>query len=241
MLHKTRGIVFSYTEFRETSLVVKIYTELFGIQSYIVNSVRKKNAKMSIGLFQPLTLVDLVVYHKERQGLHRISEIRPMPPLNSIPFDIIKSTMVLFLNEVLSKSIKEEEESQLLFEYLTTSIQLLDAQQPVSRYFHLLFLMRLTRYLGFYPLSNYSTKEPYFNLMDGKFQSDIPLHPYYLNEQSAENFSKLILHSSDLSSCMNISAIEKRNLIEQLLEYYRLHIAGFPPIKSHKVLEQIFE
>ncbi len=241
MLHKTRGIVFSYTEFRETSLVVKIYTELFGIQSYIVNSVRKKNAKMSIGLFQPLTLVDLVVYHKERQGLHRISEIRPMPPLNSIPFDIIKSAMVLFLNEVLSKSIKEEEESQLLFEYLTTSIQLLDAQQPVSRYFHLLFLMRLTRYLGFYPLSNYSTTEPYFNLMDGKFQSDIPLHPYYLNEQSAENFSKLILHSSDLSSSMNISAIEKRNLIEQLLEYYRLHIAGFPPIKSHKVLEQIFE
>ena len=98
MLHKTRGIVFSYTEYRETSLIVKIYTELFGIQSYIVNGVRKKNAKLNVGWFQPLTLVELVVYHKERHGLQRISEIRPMPALRDIPFYVIKSAIVLFLN-----------------------------------------------------------------------------------------------------------------------------------------------
>lgn len=241
MLHKTRGIVFSYTEYRETSLVVKIYTELFGMQSYIVNSVRKKNPKLNIGLFQPLTLVDLVVYHKERQGLHRISEIRPMPPLNSIPFDVIKSTIVLFLNEVLLKVIKEEEESQLLFEFLFNSIQLLDAQHQLSKDFHLLFLMRLTRYLGFYPISNYSEESPYFNLVDGKFQSIIPLHPYYLNGSASTHFSKLILQSTDLSTQLNLSAPDKRILIENILEYYRLHVSGFTTIKSHKVLEQIFE
>lgn len=241
MLHKTRGIVFSYTEYRETSLIVKIYTELFGIQSYIVNSVRKKNAKLNIGLFQPLTLVDLVVYHKERPGLQRISEIRPMPPLKSIPFDIIKSTIVLFLNEVLSKCIKEEEENQLLFEFLFNTIQLFDVQQPVSKDFHLLFLIRLTRHLGFYPIQNYETDVPYFNLVDGKFQSQIPLHPYYLNESLAKNFSILIRNSVDLSARLSLSSDEKKKLIEVILEYYRLHISGFTEIKSHKILEQVFE
>ena len=241
MLHKTRGIVFSYTEYRETSLVVKIYTELFGIQSYIVNSVRKKNPKLTIGLFQPLTLVDLVVYHKESQGLHRISEIRPMPPHSSIPFDVIKSTIVLFLNEVLGKAIKEEEESLLLFEFLFNSIQLLDVQEPVSNDFHLVFLMRLTRYLGFYPISNFSIDNKIFNLMDGKFQSEIPLHPYYLNEIAATNFSKLIAGSTDLSFNLNLLLADKKILIENILEYYRLHITGFMNVKSHKILEQIFE
>lgn len=241
MLHKTRGIVFSYTEYRETSLIVKIYTELFGIQSYIVNGVRKKNAKLNVGWFQPLTLVDLVVYHKERHGLQRISEIRPMPPLRDIPFDVIKSTIVLFLNEVLCKAIKEEEENQLLFEFLFNTIQLFDVQQPVSKDFHLLFLIRLTRYLGFYPIQNYDAQHTYFNLIDGKFQSQIPLHPYYLNESAAINFSNLILNSADLSAKLNISSDDKKKLIENILEYYRLHIAGFFGVKSHKVLEQIFE
>lgn len=241
MLHKTRGIVFSYTEYRETSLIVKIYTELFGIQSYIVNGVRKKNAKLNVGWFQPLTPVEMVVYHKERHGLQRIAEIRPMPVLRSIPFDVVKSTITLFLNEVLCKAIKEEEENQLLFEFLFNTIQLFDVQQPVSNDFHLLFLIRLTRYLGFYPIQNYDHLHPYFNLVDGKFQNEIPLHPYYLNSKAALNFSELILHSADLSSRLNIIAADKKALLENLLEYYRLHIAGFSGVKSHKVLEQIFE
>ncbi|MBK7571524.1 MAG: DNA repair protein RecO [Bacteroidetes bacterium] len=241
MLHKTRGIVFSYTEYRETSLIVKIYTELFGIQSYIVNGVRKKNAKLNVGWFQPLTLVELVVYHKERHGLQRISEIRPMPALRDIPFDVIKSTIVLFLNEVLCKAIKEEEENQLLFEFLFNTIQLFDVQQPVSKDFHLLFLIRLTRYLGFYPIQNYDTQHPFFNLIDGKFQSQIPLHPYYLNESAALNFSNLIFNSADLSARLNITSEDKKKLIENILEYYRLHIGGFFGVKSHKILEQIFE
>ncbi|MFZ7114330.1 MAG: DNA repair protein RecO [Bacteroidota bacterium] len=241
MLHKTRGIVFSYTEYRETSLIVKIYTELFGIQSYIVNGVRKKNAKLNVGWFQPLTLVELVVYHKERHGLQRISEIRPMPPLRDIPFDVIKSTITLFLNEVLCKAIKEEEENQLLFEFLFNTIQLFDVQQPVSKDFHLLFLIRLTRHLGFYPIQNYNADQTCFNLIDGKFQPDIPLHPYYLNEKSAFNFSNLILQSADLSGNLNINSEDKKILLENILEYYRLHISGFFGVKSHKVLEQVFE
>src|SRR4051812_1427094 len=100
-LFKTRGIVFRATEFRETSLVVKIYTELFGIQSYIINSVRKKHSKIHSGVFQPLTPVDLVAYKKDRPTLQRIADIRPNPPLTDIPFNIGKTSMIFFLDEVL--------------------------------------------------------------------------------------------------------------------------------------------
>src|ERR1041385_8839287 len=99
MLHKTRGIVFQVTDFRETSVVAKIYTELFGLQGYLINSVRKKNAKVRQNVLHPLSLVDLVVYHKERKGLHRVAEIRANPVLQSIPFEIRKSSMVFFLDE----------------------------------------------------------------------------------------------------------------------------------------------
>jgi DNA repair protein RecO (recombination protein O) len=240
MLHKTRGIVFSFTEYRETSLIVKIYTELFGLQSYIVNSVRKKNARQHAATFQPLTPVDLVVYHKDKPGIQRISEIRPSPPLRDIPFNVVKSTIALFLDEVLCKVVREEEGNPLLFEFIFNSLQQLDVQQPVSADFHLLFLIRLSRHIGFYPIQNHSELNPFFNLQDGKFQSSIPLHPYYLDESSSTRFAKLIQQSADLSSTLGYVQEEKKILIENVLEYFRLHIEGFGQVKSHKVLEQIF-
>ena len=103
MLHKTRGIVFNSSDYGEASLVVKVYTELFGIQSYLINGVRKKHARIHSNIFQPLTLLDLVVYHKERPGLQRISDIRPNPPLENIPFDVLKSSVVFFLSFLETK------------------------------------------------------------------------------------------------------------------------------------------
>src|SRR6188768_917752 len=118
MLHKTRGIVFQVTDFGESSVVAKIYTELFGLQGFIINSVRKKNAKVRQHVLHPLALVDLVIYHKERKGLHRVAEIGSNPALQDIPFSIIKNSVVLFLDEVLCKAIKEEEANQQLFDFI---------------------------------------------------------------------------------------------------------------------------
>ncbi|MFN8166001.1 MAG: DNA repair protein RecO [Bacteroidia bacterium] len=241
MLHKTRGIVFSFTEYRETSLIVKIYTELFGLQTYIVNGVRKKNSRQHSAVFQPLTPVELVVYHKDKPGIQRLSEIRPSPPLHDLPFNVIKSTITLFLSEVIGKSVREEEGNPLLFEFLHNSILQLDLDEKPSPDFHQLFLIRLTKYIGFFPVQNFSNENCYFSLSEGKFQSSIPLHPYYLNEKHSENFSKLIQLSSLFSSSTGFSSDEKKTLLENILEYYRLHIEGFGTVKSHKVLEQVFE
>src|SRR4051812_40998701 len=111
MLHKTRGVAISYIRYRESSIIAKIYTELFGIQSYIVNGVRSSTSKTNrIALFQPLTLLDLVVYHKEKSdNVRRISEIKCYNPFNTLPYNVVKSSLALFVTEILGKTLKEEE------------------------------------------------------------------------------------------------------------------------------------
>src|SRR4051812_33656990 len=128
MLHKTRGIVFHVTPYAESSVVAKIYTEQLGLQSYLVNGVRSKKAKIKSGLLQPLSLLDMVVYHKDRGGLQRIKELRQATggQFSTIPFDVVKSSVVIFINEVLYKSVKEEEANPQLFDFIFHALQLLD-------------------------------------------------------------------------------------------------------------------
>jgi DNA repair protein RecO (recombination protein O) len=239
MLHKSRGIVFKSSEYGESSLVVQIYTELFGMQSYMINSVRKKHARIHSNIFQPLTPVDLVVYHKERKGLQRISEIRPHPPLASIPFDINKSSMVFFLDEVLYKSIKEVESNTSLFGFIFNSVQWLDNPLNNGNDFHLLFLIKLSRYLGFSPTLNYNEERCIFNLKEGQFQETLPNHPHFISGRLSQCMAEMIDKEYSNSSALSLS--ERRMLIDFLIEYYTLHVEGFGNIKSHKVLEQVLD
>jgi DNA repair protein RecO (recombination protein O) len=238
MLHKSRGLVFRSSEYGETSLVVQIYTELFGIQSYIINSVRKKHARVHSNIFQPLTPVDLVVYHKERPGLQRISDIRPNPPLANISFDVSKSSMIFFLDEVLLKSIREEEANPALFDFIFNSVMWLDGPHPAGNDFHLIFLLLLSRHLGFYPQNNYDEEHNIFNLREGLFQSSFPEHPHFISEPLSRCFAELM--NADYSFSLNISSSERRTLISLMLEYFALHVEGFGNVKSHKVLEQVW-
>jgi DNA repair protein RecO (recombination protein O) len=238
MLHKTRGIVFSSHDFGESSVVAKIYTELYGIQSYLVNSVRKKNPRFHHSLFQPLTPLDLVVYHKERPGLQRVSEIRPNPPLESIPFDVYKSSLAFFLDEVLLKSIREEESNPQLFDFILSSVIELDKESSSENNFHLFFLLKLSKYLGFGPTNNFNTTTTIFDLKEGRFTDKFPDHPHFVQMPQSETFSRLM--SNDTAVSAKINTADRRALISFLLEYYSLHIEGFGNIKSQRVLEQIW-
>ena len=239
MLHKTRGVVFNATDYGEASLVVKIYTELFGIQSYLINGVRKKHARVHSNIFQPLTPLDLVVYHKDRPGLQRISEISPSPPLNHIPFDVVKTSIVFFLDEVLLKAIREEESNPGLFEFIFNSIQYLDNPEKTGKEFHLIFLVRLSRLLGFSPTNNFNDKWNIFNLKDGSFQESFPNHPHFIPPPLSRSFFEML--NAEYSLSTKISGADRRLLINYIIEYFELHVAGFGNIKSHKVLEQVWE
>src|SRR4051812_1798980 len=149
MLHKTRGIVFRFTKFRETSIIVTIFTEVFGLQSYIVNGIRSKTAKNKIALYQPLTLLDLVVYHRKNANIERIKEVHCFHPYVSVTSDVKKSSIALFLIELLNKVVKDESHAKELFDFITKSLITLDLMTDEFENFHLIFLLRLSRYLGF--------------------------------------------------------------------------------------------
>lgn len=176
MLYKTRGIVLKYFKYRDTSIIVKILTEQFGAQTYVVNSVRSKQAKSKIALYQPLTLLELVVYHKTNADMHRISEVKCSHPYQSVPYDISKSAIGVFIAEVLYKSIKEEGEHIELFEFIQNSLVILDHMDKSFENFHIQFLLKLTKYLGF-GIEEYISEqdEVLYHLLNRPYEQHLPL------------------------------------------------------------------
>ncbi|AWV98084.1 DNA repair protein RecO [Arcticibacterium luteifluviistationis] len=227
MLHKTKGIVIGYIPYRETSIIVKLYTEKFGIQSYIENGVRTAKGKNKIALFQPMTLLDLVVYHHDKKDLHRISEIKCNTPLLTIPYDIRKSSVAIFLNEVLNKTLKERIDNESLFFFLYHAILTLDAQEKGIDTFHLTFLAKYSYHLGFAP-QNSNEIETQFN----EFDIHIPV------EQETKKYLNL-LFKSDFSDQILVNKAFRNHLLDVMLAFYRIHQEEFGELKSLQVLRQL--
>lgn len=239
MQHSTRGIVLHHVNYSESSIVTKIYTELFGLQSYIINSVRGKKSKFKSNIFQPLSLVEMIVYHKENRGLQRLSEIRCNPQLNNISSDIKKSSIVIFLNEILIKVLKEENTDHSLFDFLFNAIQVLDINTGSCSNFHLQFLISLSRFAGFSPLGAYNETSRFFDMMEGKFVSDVSGHPYVISDPYCKRFYEIISSSFEKSDEVKLNHIERKVILNSLLDFYRLHISNFGTIKSQQILEVV--
>ena len=228
MLQKTRGIVLNYIRLRETSIVVNIYTEEFGIRSYIENGIRSSKSKNKIALFQPLTILDMVVFEKESKGLKRISEIKCNQPYQSLPYNILKSSIALFLAEALKKTLKEEESNVPLFNFLVYSFGFLDELESEISNFHLIFLVKLSSYLGFSP----ETSEQVLH----EFQL-VNLRPF--NAELMIAFNELL--ASDYHSGLKINRTQRAELLDILLSFYKIHIDGFGDLRSHAVLKEVLE
>ena len=239
MLHSTKGIAFHSIKYSETSVIVKIYTELFGIQSYLIRGIRNPGSKIKPGLFQSLTLLDLVVYHKEKQSLQSVKEVHLAYPFKNIPFDIRKSSVALFINELVYKAIREEESNPGLFGFLwQTCLDLDEAEDSVS-WFHIRFAMQLMHFLGIFPQNNHSSQLPVFNLREGLFQSPVPNHPHYLDQENSVLFSNL-LKSSELQGLgSEVAKFSQNKLLETILLYYQLHLPGFRGVQSHHILHDV--
>ena len=239
MLHKTRGIVFKVTDYAESRVFVHVYTEKFGLQSFIVNGDKKPWAKIHRNMLQPLHLLDMVVYHKNNGAVQRIAELKNSPLLQSIPYHIIKSSLTMFLNEVLYKSIKQQHSDEALFNFIFHAVELLDHQTTNPANFHLVFLIRLTRYLGFYPDNNKPEGADYFDMKNGVFIRYKPESWQYLSPPHTQNFYQLLQHGFEGMENITLKNDERRYLLNKLLEYYALHIDGFGNIRSHEVLEDV--
>ncbi|MHC1706683.1 MAG: DNA repair protein RecO [Bacteroidales bacterium] len=239
-LQTSKGIVLSQVRYSETSLIVKIYTEKFGLASYIFKGVRKSKPSVPPALLQHLSPVEFIVQHQENKTLHFVKEIRSLFPFTSLPFTIKKSSIALFINELLIKSLKEEEPDTALFDFLVTSVQILDLDKGSIQNFHLWFSLQLSRFLGFMPGENFSSEKNYFDLMEGVFQSTQPPHIHYVSaplhqlfyqfsRPGFRDYEKTVLNNAD-----------RRYLLHKITEYYQLHIQGFGQMKSLDILEEVF-
>jgi DNA repair protein RecO (recombination protein O) len=239
MLHKTRGIVLKLTDYGDTSVIVQIFTEKFGLQSYIINGAKKPRAKIGRNMLQPLSLLDMVVYYKNTGAVQRIKELKNAPLLQNIPYELVKSSIALFSNEVLYKAIKQQTADEQLFSYVFGSIELLDNLKVGLANFHLVFLLGLTRYLGFYPDYNAALGADYFDMHNGVFTRYKPESSQYLSPPHTQNFLQLLSKGFDDLGSIKLSNDERRYLITRLLEYYALHVEGFGNIHSHRILEEV--
>jgi DNA repair protein RecO (recombination protein O) len=242
VFHSTRGIVFHQTKYSETSLVVKILTEEAGLGSFIIKGARGPKAKIRASLFQPLTLLEMVVSRNEKSELHFIKEARVAYPYKTIPDDIRKSSILLFLNELLYKSIQEEAVNPELFRFIFDHLVLLDQTTENPANLHLLFAIRLTRYLGFFPHGKYLGESSVFDMTEGHFSQVEPLPAdHFITGSTCVWFSKLLEISPELFYSVHIPSAVRSEMMEKILGYYLLHLPIPGKFKSHLVLHEILQ
>lgn len=239
MIQKTTGIVLRTQVYGETSLIVRIYTALYGMQSYLLKGVRGKKSKTLAGLFQVPNILEMEVTHREGDRLQSMREARILEPLNALRSDMIKSSVALFIAELVFKSLREEEPNNHAFEFLQTALLQLDAAEEKVANFHLAFMLNLTKVLGFYPNIDASSAS-ILNLEEGSF-----------TYQSANNVLNVLppltdiwrrLQETELHKCNTIAmnASTRRQLLEHLQNYYLLHLPGYTRLKSPAIFTTIF-
>ena len=233
---KTKAIVISSLKFQEKSLIVKCFTQSCGLKSYFVRSAfsgRKSNQK--IAYFQPLSILEIEAVHKNKGTLENFKEIKISTPFQTIHTNIYKSTMVLFISEVLYHSIHEEEKNELLFDFLETALLWLDNHDEITN-FHLILLLEATKYLGFYPDVS-DIDQPFFEMREGQFTPFIGVDS--LTEHQTGLLKKLVNLKFDSQEKV-FHVIERQLLLKFLMDYYRLHLDGFKNPKSLEILREVF-
>jgi len=240
MLFHTTGLVFKVTKFKENSAIVNIYTHKFGLKSYIINGLYSTKSKNKIAYYQPLNLLELVVYNKNSSSINRIKEQKFSYMYRDIPFNFIKKTIIQVVNEVLINCIKEEEPNEQLFEFLTISLKNLDETKSTS-YYLIQFLIKLSHFLGFAPLNNFSQINAHFDLQQGVFVDESFQTANTLNIEKSEKFAQILQVNYENLDQLKFSRKDKRQILDAILLYFRHQIEHFRALKSLTILNELFE
>ena len=241
MLAKTQAIVLHSIKYGETRLIVDMFTRMFGRQSFIVTISKTSKAKVKKQFFQPLTLLEIETDIRSKLQLQKLGDVRLMTPFTSIHFDPDKLAISLFVAEFLYYALRSEQRNVLLYDYLENSILWLDGQQSRFANFHLVFLMRLSRFLGFYPnLDDYEDND-YFDLRESVFTKNPPVHRDFLQPNEAQKVLLMMRMDFPTMYLFRMSHEERNRLLEVAIKYYRLHLPDFPEMKSIEVLQTLYQ
>jgi len=245
MLQKTRGLVIRSVKYGETSLVVTMFTELFGIQSYMVSGVRKESVKagMRASQFQPATLLDMIVYHHERLNLQRIKDCQWAVLYQQIFSDIRKNAVALFMVELLQKCLKQPDPQPELFYFLEDVLQDLDQATPmVAANIPIYFALHLSHFFGFRMQDTYDEENTMLDLREGIFVDEPPAHPHWAGNQLSFTVSQFLKaqQPAELEQ-IPMNREGRRLLLDTCLQYYALHVSDFGSLRSLPVLQEVLE
>lgn len=243
MIAKTKGIVLRSIKYGETSLVVTLFTELFGLQSYLVNGVRQSGKKGSAkaALFQPASILELVAYHSELNKLQRLKEYKWEFLYQHVLSNVRKNAVALFMIELLTKCLKQPEPNPELFYFTEDALHHLDsADDAVTANFPLFFALHLAVFFGLRINDEFSEKKHFLDLQEGCFVQDQPVHQYYLIDREAAAVSHIlkIMQPNELEQ-VNLNQEMRRRITHALEQFYALHIPDFGTLKTLPVLREI--
>ena len=237
---KTNGIVLHSIKYSDSATIVTMYTRQFGRVSYMVNAVNKKKSVYRASFLQPLSILELDVFHVIGKDIQRIKDVRNQYSFIGIPYDPTKNAVALFISEILFRILRQTEPDETVFLFLENSIQQLDCIETGISNFHLVFLVKLTRYLGFEPNED-EVNGTYFDLMNGIFLNTKPMHVHFLSQEVSVDFAAILHSDYNDMHLLDFSRVNRLKLIDGLVEYYRLHVPDFHVLNSLAVLKSLFD
>ena len=241
MLTKTRAIVLRAIKYGDTKMIVDMFTRASGRLAFIVSIPKTAKSKMKKQFFQPLSMLEIEADIRPKVQLQKLKDVRLASPFLSIPFSQYKLSISLFMAEFLYYALRSEQRNELLYDYVENSITWLDGQERNYANFHLVFLMRMSRFLGFYPnLEDYAPCD-FFDLRESVFIPHPPSHRDFLMPEEAEKVQLMMRMDYGTMHLFRMSHQERNRLLEVLITYYRLHLPDFPEMKSVAVLQDMYQ
>lgn len=240
MLEKTEGVVLHTIKHSDSGIISHIFTKKHGRLSFVIKGLSSRKGITRRAYFQPLQALSLEFYYRENRDLQIIKEATPLFNYVNLHDDIRKGSMMIFLGEVLYKALRPAGADEYLYQYLIESFDYLDRDDSLTPNFHIGFIIGLTRYLGIAPSNNYSGRQPYFDMQNGLYTTDPPLHGFYMDRVYSSLLNNFL--KSNISECSNIllSGNTRKEFLNDMLGFYSLHLPGFKNIQSLKVYSEIF-
>ncbi|MDB5232655.1 MAG: recO [Chitinophagaceae bacterium] len=240
---KTRGIILRTTNYGDTSVICSVYTEIFGVQSYIMKGVRKgtKKSAPKVNYYQPASILEMIVYHNPLKQLQFVKDIQWGILYQQVSSNVVRNTVAMYIIELLQHSLKQPEAHPELYYLAEDTLKQLDTgNDTLAANLPLYFMLHLSSELGFRITDNFSSLNTVLDLKEGEYITDVPPHPYYITDQPAQLISDLsrIQFYNDLEN-FKVNRDLRRQALYALQDYFKLHIADFGDLKSYAILQQI--
>lgn len=240
MLAKTSGIIIHSLKYSDSANIVTAYTRQFGRVSYMAYGSNKKKSVCRNSLLQPLSVVELEVSYNQNKDIQRLKEVRCDMPLMDILSSPIKNTIAIFIAEFLYRTLHNQEADEGLFLFLKQSIHILEENEKGIANFHLIFLMKFSQHLGFNPNIE-EEREGYFDLINGVFCLYQPNHPQYLSKELSKKILQIIQSDYSEMHLLIFSRQERVEILEAIIEFFKLHIPNFHGLNSLDILQCLFD